>query len=413
MPLPRLYPVQSNNVDIIELAIQSFIPGNERSVMYSLSDHEKSRICGSWMETLPGLQNQATADSVLSRAIKALGASIVCQTKQQGKISSNCSQTYYAAIRAVRKSFTTALPQADLIAAVMCLTLVEVMVPESAVALEAHVKGAGLLLLAYGPESCQCGVLHKLFVGFRPLLTMEAFRHRQPIFLSSQAWIDVPFSIYNPSPMQSLLNEAVIIPSLLQQIDALLDTPCLTQISEVTETIRSIIDVLTRLEKWDMNLRYQSDKPCYWTQGTTPKTQDPLLWYPNITMANVFTHLWTFRIICLCELMRLSLFFPGIALEELSRLSGLEISNTVDQIATLATQICMSMEYLMQDEMKLFGPASTFFPLQVAHEKLRTYGPNYQGYVTYVEEIVLRLVQKGLRSASILIFGHNTWNNRG
>lgn len=44
------------------------------------------------------------------------------------------------------------------------------MIPDSVPALASHIQAVGLLLHAHGPDMCSFGLLHKLFVGFRPLL---------------------------------------------------------------------------------------------------------------------------------------------------------------------------------------------------------------------------------------------------
>lgn len=45
------------------------------------------------------------------------------------------------------------------------------MIPNnSATAMSTHVNAIGMLLRGYGPEAFGSGVLHRLFVGFRPLL---------------------------------------------------------------------------------------------------------------------------------------------------------------------------------------------------------------------------------------------------
>jgi hypothetical protein len=41
---------------------------------------------------------------------------------------------------------------------------------DSAAGLSTHIKGVSQLLQTRGPEQYKTGVLHKLFVGFRPLL---------------------------------------------------------------------------------------------------------------------------------------------------------------------------------------------------------------------------------------------------
>ena len=52
------------------------------------------------------------------------------------------------------------------------------------------------------------------------------------------------------------------------------------------------------------------------------------------------------------------------------------------------------MEYLLRDEMGLFGPASTYFPLQVVYDTfLEDEGSMRKEGVAFVESVVLRLVQ--------------------
>ncbi|OJJ41817.1 hypothetical protein ASPWEDRAFT_287930 [Aspergillus wentii DTO 134E9] len=387
LPKTQELRLQPSN-DIIQLVINSYIPGSE--ITANTSDHTQSRICGSWVEALPVLHCRHTPNSVLFTAIQALSTSII------SKNALDCLQSYQVAIQTLRKSFTTG-HDVDVIAAIMCLTLVEVMLPESASALTAHIKGVGLVLQAHGAESCKSGVLHKLFVGFRPLLITEAFRHRMPIFLAQEDWINVPFSVFTPSPMQNLLSRSVGIPALLQRIDTLLDTPCQQTPDEVRETFFSFIDAMRNLEALETSLHLQAESKTHWSRGAD-------IWYPNVTMANVHTHLWTFKIICLTEMERLGLFFPCIILEDASLSSRFQFDHVQADTVELGRHICQSMEYLLQDEMKLFGPASTFFPLRVVYERFLAMGDRCKEDAGYVEGVVGRLVGKGLRSAPVIIF---------
>lgn len=44
------------------------------------------------------------------------------------------------------------------------------MFPGPSEGLTAHTNAVGRILQAHGPERYQTGILHKLFIGFRPLL---------------------------------------------------------------------------------------------------------------------------------------------------------------------------------------------------------------------------------------------------
>lgn len=62
------------------------------------------------------------------------------------------------------------------------------------------------------------------------------------------------------------------------------------------------------------------------------------------------------------------------------------------------------MGYLVQDDFKLFGPASAMLPLQTAYKVLITNEQKNNLHVTYVKELVQWLVEKGMRSAPYVIY---------
>lgn len=213
--------------------------------------------------------------------------------------------------------------------------------------------------------------------------------------------------------MQSLLNEVVILPALLHQSDSVLGSLAQGHSSDINKIPRSFINVLIRLDEWEAVLQ-KGDQPCYWRCGyvspavestTSDDTHLPLFWYPNITMANSFTHLWAFRIICLSELRRYIAHFLGRDQQPIS--TGhpfMNYDNIQAQMITFAKSISLSMVYLLQEEMRLFGPASTIFPLQMAYKIYKSHGSGQQAEIAYLEGIVDELHQKGLKSARALVF---------
>lgn len=219
--------------------------------------------------------------------------------------------------------------------------------------------------------------------------------------------------------MQSLLNKAAIIPSLMSQSDILLAKA--HQIgfgAGAKDLFNRFVDALIDLENWEMGYCQESDRWCYWpsdipvvypvTTGGSISYGKPL-WYTNVTMANVYTNLWAFRIICLSELERLAHHSPPFNMTQDIPLSkSLNLKHVSTYKAAFAKQICLSMEYLLQDEMGLFGPASTYFPLQVAYETFLEHGDMRKEEIAFVDGVVLRLVQKGLRSAPVLVFTRRT-----
>ncbi|KAJ5917781.1 hypothetical protein N7454_010156 [Penicillium verhagenii] len=116
-------------------------------------------------------------------------------------------------------------------------------------------------------------------------------------------------------------------------------------------------------------------------------------------MANVFTNLWALQIVCMLEMKRFANRIPQISESDLG-LGEIDIL-----VFALARQIYSSMDYLLQDEMELFGPASTFFPLRVAFQTFNVDQFGYKEDIACIETIVKRLHRKGLLSARAFVFG--------
>lgn len=123
--LPRQNPDQPNASHLSALIVQSFVPGSERSPNVYNSDYSEPRICGSWVEVLSILPCLNTGSLVLTRAVKALSASILSRPNMANKDYSN---TYHEAIHTLRKSFGVDgnSVKFELIPTVMCLALAEV-----------------------------------------------------------------------------------------------------------------------------------------------------------------------------------------------------------------------------------------------------------------------------------------------
>lgn len=207
--------------------------------------------------------------------------------------------------------------------------------------------------------------------------------------------------------MQDLLTEAVTIPSLLHQNDILFRDQVEPDPFKLAEMFRSFIDVLERLAMRQEVLSLASDLPPQWPNGRDPgndfsmfPNMDVSFLFPNITVANGLTHLWAFRIVCLSELEKLARYLP----QSVRQSAQIPIPDTMGleqiqaQIYCSSKSILVGMEYLLMDEMKLYGPASTFFPLWVVYRSVK--GRKSRNEIEQsVERIVARLVEKGLKSA--------------
>jgi hypothetical protein len=227
---------------------------------------------------------------------------------------------------------------------------------------------------------------------------VQSVQSRKRTFIASKEWIDIPFSTCRPSLMQQLINLAASLPSFLEQSDQLAEAPCEADSTQLSHLWKSFSTLSSHLEAWEESLYGQS----IWTQplgsSSRPSLSSACLWFSDITMANFYTHLWAFQIICILELNHLA------SLAHELDLHGWELPKGSTSIQAVSRKICLSMEYLLQDDMKLFGPASTILPLQTAYKVFNADKRAYMLEIKCIEGIVNCLVEKGLRSTPFMVF---------
>jgi hypothetical protein len=78
--------------------------------------------------------------------------------------------------------------------------------------------------------------------------------------------------------MQALLTEAVTIPSLLHETDALFKDQSKPQSFKTAAIFRSLIGILKRLANWQERLSLASDQPCHWAYAVEAGNFQNVLW---------------------------------------------------------------------------------------------------------------------------------------
>ena len=97
------------------------------------------------------------------------------------------------------------------------------------------------------------------------------------------------------------------------------------------------------------------------------KNEHEIIQFPNITAANLFTHLWAFRLACIVYIKRLAKLFPWLLLEASN---GLDIEGIVAKEGECILLILRSIEFLMREDFRLYGAASVILPLKAASDAL-------------------------------------------
>lgn len=181
--------------------------------------------------------------------------------------------------------------------------------------------------------------------------------------------------------MQHLISDAAMLPSLLEATDNLGDLSSYTARSEALRIRSGLFDVHKSLCKW---------RSLHEMNPTCP-------WFPNIMTANVHLHSLSFEIICLKEMEKVDLFLDDHGSPFRSAAGQtLGIGYSDRKAWELADKICQSVEYFLQEEMRLFGPASAVFPLRIAYDVLSRDSQGNQEDIRRCQVLIDRIRQTGI-----------------
>ena len=236
---------------------------------------------------------------------------------------------------------------------------------------------------------------------------LQAFQSRQATFISSDQWTHIPFSGHYPPTIQTLISRAIHLPSLLQQTDALLASPYEDRFGQASALYNNFVGFFSVLNSWEQSLRNHhpgSIKDLLSNSNSKCPNPERSIWFSDITMANLYTHLWAFRIICATELSRLAALFPLLNSHDSRTCDYFSPTKVQEHNKTLATLICRSIGYLVQDGFEFYGPMSAMLPLQTAYKVFIADKQKNTLHVTHVKALVECLVKKGIRSAPYIIY---------
>jgi hypothetical protein len=178
--------------------------------------------------------------------------------------------------------------------------------------------------------------------------------------LAEEEWATGPFQYHQPSPLQDLFTIAASIPPVLEKIDLLKEEPTEAASNGAKKYLTHLMRIKMRFESWASSL--------YWQKSEVPANggHDEFLSFPSLSIANAFTHLWSFQITCMLHIRDLLLRCP--------ELSAFKIILSMDELRTscheLSVKILQSMKFLMRQEFMLYGRFSAGFPLSTAYRSL-------------------------------------------
>ncbi|KAH8879293.1 hypothetical protein GQ53DRAFT_756106 [Thozetella sp. PMI_491] len=385
-------------VHVIALVVRCYVPDPEVQLLFPELAVSQPRICGAWVEVLPQLIGSGRDDEALEAAVKCLGVAIMSGGPIRKAPISAGLEAYGLALRSLGQGLQKAdgAMADNLAASVMCLLLAELILPTSLGSWIAHVQGFGTLMRTSRPELYAKGPPHKLFVGSRPALIILAFLSRKTSFLSEEQWKTVPFMYEKPSPVQRLLNHAVAIPGIFERIDSLAALSSDKALSTARECVATFESLLVDFDEWESDFRVETQFPSFWTKPKGPDGH-PSIWFQSITTANALTHYWAVQIICRHNITELRAKFPELAEDATGAVEPQPHESNLE----LAIKICQSIDYLMQDDMRLFGPTSAILPLRAAYDILSAAGPDAKEQLLWCQRIIARILGKGFQFVTL------------
>lgn len=379
--------------DVISLCAQNFVPANELPILSSEPARSQSRICGAWVEVLPDLAGRK-GNEYLHSAIRAFGVSILARGFGSCVPISDVLEAQCTALHALQKfiQHNSTSSFNEIAAAIMCLFLSEMLLPTASLSSVVHARGIAELIQLRQPGFYSAGVQHKLFVGFRPMLILYAFLTRRSTFLAADKWKADPFRYIPASPLQVLLGETSEIPSILEDLDSCTSSADHAS-TVVPKAITRFVRVLDRLTSWYEENVSTSHEALWWT--ILGEDNETYLWFPSIYAANFLTHYWAFWVLCVTSIRSLRAGHHDLV-EGPIKVDGhsLESEYISQKVTERSLWILQSIEFLTQEEMKLYGVASVFLPLQIACSVLgvveeRAIARHYGTYEKFIEKVNL------------------------
>lgn len=254
----------------------------------------------------------------------------------------------------------------------------------------------------------------------------QAFTERRPTYLARPEWIENPFK-HRPKPMfQRLLDLVVIVPNIIADGYRLLKGPL--EGTEVIDrrvmllTMLGLIDrcwrVDTQLQTFYKNLEADSLGPVYWPElsmdtdgGETEvhlgKVFPVAFQYLDLRTAHICLMYWACMAILWSGMGLMYQLLEGVAAAnaistneetpgralDITQLPPLEHRKDV---ASLARNICQSVEFFMKDEHLGLGARAAVFPLKVAIEILHD-SPGCERELLWAEAAMARINDTGIR----------------
>ena len=265
----------------------------------------------------------------------------------------------------------------------------------------------------------------------------QVLKSRQPSYLADPDWVELPWKTISKTPFDQLLDITATLANLFVQaseIEGLESTGLLSAALGVVKHCWKIDDELGRFYE---NFERENRGSLYWPAFSTEdnpaddavmgKVFPVAFQFSNLQLAFTCMIYWASSILLWAILSRIYELLGTLQSHNACQLCSEDNGNhdtcnaphfdtgqvppmepRIDVLAA-ARNICQSIEYCMQEEMKGVGPAATVIPLLAVIELLANF-PQCSRELSWAKSAFARLFQRGYRLMTHIgkEYGHGT-----
>lgn len=258
---------------------------------------------------------------------------------------------------------------------------------------------------------------------------IEALKYHRSTYLTEPTWIEKPWANEQKRPFDRLFDYFALAPELFKQGDQLGKIDPFNSLKMTINIINRCFEVDAGLERFLQEFVASSPQPLFWPEFShmsygiddedDGKVFPVAFQFTDLRTANTMMYYWSTLLMLWSGLCQLYRHISNLSLQGVNpeRLYSLEPGNgtvlyekdphqsVTDRIpplshrtdfATIAWNICQSVEYCMQDEMLGIGPQSVAVPLQIVVEIMKE-NPIYSRQVIWAKSVLENVREKGIR----------------
>ncbi|KAI9688060.1 MAG: hypothetical protein M1822_001565 [Bathelium mastoideum] len=254
---------------------------------------------------VPGSNELVSSGNALRLSVQSLAVAYYGRVHRQDRICTRARYIYSKALEelALELNHPGKPSHQRIMAAIVALTLYEMLTFHDANGWVQHAGGLGRLLQVLGPKSVQKGQGKLLFEFSRVLILWQSHTAREPCFLETEEWKTVPyvFDCETPSHYNNLFNLMTSLPRLTKECGALGHLLGTKEYWSKLETLRQEVSgFIPKLYHWRWCWEAELGDCVYSIFPSRNITQafddegcpvfDSLIWYADLDRANDIVH---------------------------------------------------------------------------------------------------------------------------